>query len=66
MDRTAGDRAWIVDFIAPAQLAEEVIGQLAKGPLAGKSFKLRTVDENGNGVVRTVSGEDQKDSGAVQ
>ena len=53
---SSGDILWLIDVVASAEVGRALIGQLSRTVFAGKSFKMRVADADGNRTVRTLQG----------
>ena len=59
---SSGDILWLIDVVASAEVGRALIGQLSRTVFAGKSFKMRVADADGNRTVRTLQGAAPGDS----
>lgn len=53
---SSGDNLWLIDVVASAEVGRALIGQLSRTVFAGKSFKMRIADAEGNRTIRTLEG----------
>ncbi len=55
---SSGDINWLVDVIAGPEVGRALVDQLSRTAFAGKEFKMRVADKEGNRTVRTMQGAD--------